>query len=443
MLFSLLFSSLLWAQTIPWQDSDFGCFDRNTALRYEDDFNIDVRSFGGFELCNSKVDTKKLFNDLAIIEHGSFSQALTNVYIKGFVPADNYYRWMKSQTYGVRRGNDMPTATAYNRGGKFTMQDGWADSSTLGRVGTVIHEARHTAGYYHINCKQGPYAGVVMAGCDPDYNYGGSHAVEMEYYARVSVQGTNFHPVYKTMARLMAVARSNAFFNSPVVQKKEALLALSATQARADLIVDGKLFPREAPGIQGTLKRTSYGAAVFDGRNALSIELYGAKPIGVPIVDTYSYYKLISKSSQPKVFDFEEFDIGPKRYVTMMPNRNSLQVYDFPRGQWSRPTSLNFEVAMTATRLENGQSGFFLIDKAASIYPVNVQNASIGSPLQFKWNPNVVSVAALNQRLYVLMRDGIIYERSAARGYKAQGQNRDRFRGLVNIPIYNGFEVEP
>ncbi|MFN8791351.1 MAG: hypothetical protein ACK5Y2_07845 [Bdellovibrionales bacterium] len=436
-----LFMTAALAQTLPWQDQEFGCFDQATAQRYIRDFNVDVSSFGGLELCRSQVDTKKLLNDLLIIEKGLFSPQRQNVFIRGFVPADGYYSWMKSQTRGMNRGNDIPSATAYNRGGYFTMQDGWAVLSTLGRVGTVIHEARHTAGYRHLGCSQGPYQGAPVSGCDRDYAYGGSHAVEMEYYARVSVQGTNFHPVYKSMARLMAIARSNFVFNQPVIQKREGLLALSATQGRADLIVDGQIFPREAPATPGVLKRTSFGGVLFNGQEALSIELYGSEPLRTSIGDTYSYFKLLLEDPRP-VFDFEEFDIGTKRYVALMRNRTTLQFFDFPRGEWGRALNLNFEVAGLTTRLENGQSGFFAIDRSGAIYPIGPERRSVGAALPVRWSSDIVSIAALNQRVYVLKTDGVIYESSVTRGYRPQSQNRDRYRGLVNAPVYDGFEVE-
>src|SRR5437868_9320068 len=216
------------AMPMGYDDKDFGCISQQQADQYVSDFGINADSFGGMELCKNEIDTKKLFNDLQIIAGGQFDAGKDNLLIKGIVPADQYYSWMRSQTRGMERGNDVPYATAYNRMGYFTMQDGWAKSSTLARVGVVIHEARHTAGYRHFPCNQGPYKGARLDGCDQNYAQGGSHAIEMEYYARVSVAGQNFHPVYKAMARLMAMGRSNFVFNSSPIQKREGLLALDA-----------------------------------------------------------------------------------------------------------------------------------------------------------------------------------------------------------------------
>ncbi|MGZ6419173.1 MAG: hypothetical protein ACXWPX_11720, partial [Pseudobdellovibrio sp.] len=316
-LFSLLFSTHIYAsdnQGMPYQDTEFGCITQEQADKYVTDFSIDVASFGGMELCNSKVDTKKLFNDLQILEQGQFDQDSQNKFVRGYVPINTYYDWMKHETRGIQRGQDVPYATAYNSGGYFTMQDGWSKLSTLGRVGTVVHEARHTGGYYHIVCQQGPYKDTSVQGCDTNYNYGGSHAVEMEYYARVSVQGKNFHPVYQKMARLMAIARSNIFFNTPVITPREAVLGLNQDRTQGRLFDNGQWYNREVPNIAGRLKRTSYGAVLFDGLQALAIELY--KNSGFPdlVKDTYSYYKLLGEN-QGAIKEFEEFDSGPKRFV--------------------------------------------------------------------------------------------------------------------------------
>lgn len=426
-------------QDLPWQDSQFSCINESTARKYVRDFNIDVKSFGGLELCNAQIDTKKLLNDIAILELGSFRNDGQNVFVRGFVPTGQYYQWMKSQTRGMDRGQDIPYATAYNRGGYFTMQDGWALLSTLGRVGTVVHEARHTANYRHYGCNQGPYQGASVSGCDPSYQYGGSHAVEMEYYARVSVFGNNFHPVYRTMARLMAIARSNAFFNQPVIQKREGVLALSTDRQQSELAMGQRKVIREAPQAEGLLKRTSFGGVVFTGKAAHSIELYGAQKTGVNIEDTYSYFKLLLEKRLP-LFDFEEFDISTQRYVVRMQNNRSLEFYNFPQGEWHRPINLSFEVASTATRLPNGQSGYFLISRDAKIYPVNPANRTVGAALPFTWNPSIINVAAWEGYQLLLKEDGQIY---VSNGQQTQpwGGSQGRYKGIINVPVYDGFEV--
>jgi hypothetical protein len=433
------FSTAAFADDIPYQDPAFGCITQQQADRYVADFSIDVASFGGMELCNPNVDTKKLFNDLQIIEQGSFQPTAQNVYIRGFVDAQNYYAWMKGQTRGVQRGNDIPYATAYNSGGYFTMQDGWSKLSTLGRVGTIVHEARHTAGYRHIPCTQGSYQGSSVAGCDTNYSYGGSHAIEMEYYARVAVQGVNFHPVYKKMARLMAIARSNIFFNTPVIQSREAVLALSADRRSAQLYDNGAWVSREVPNVAGRLKRTSFGAVLFDGAKAFAIELYKNSGFSDLVADTYSYYKLLGEKDAT-VKEFEEFDAGVKRYAVKITQDNKLAAYDFPNGAWGREQVVPFQVSHTSTAvLDKPQSGLYLIATTGEIY--NYQPQSQKLALQTgRWNPDVKEVIAYKGQNLALKTNGQIFVQSGAELVPWTATN-DVYSDLVSTPLYDGFEV--
>ena len=56
-----------YSQTLPYLDEQFSCFSAARADSYIKDFNINVASFGGKELCQSAVDIKKLINDIIII----------------------------------------------------------------------------------------------------------------------------------------------------------------------------------------------------------------------------------------------------------------------------------------------------------------------------------------------------------------------------------------
>lgn len=438
--FGVVFASVISsANDISYKDSDFGCTSSADANRYVSDFGIDVKSFGGMELCNADVDTKKLFNDIEILEKGQYEEDRQNKFIKGFVALHNYYQWLKGETRGIERGQDVPYATAYNAGGYFTMQDGWAQLSTLGRVGTFVHEARHTAGYRHIGCNQGPYQGSSVSGCDTNYNYGGSHAVEMEYYARVALQGKNFHPVYKKMARLMAIARSNIFFNTPVIQSREAVLALAGDRSTAQLFDNGQWSNREVPAVDGRLKRTSFGAVLFDGVKALSIELYQNSGFPDLISDTYSYYKLLRENSG-QVKDFEEFDSGVKRYVVKVTNNDKLAAYDFPNGTWGREQTIPFKVARTSTAvLGKAQAGFYLVSEAGEIYNYQPQNQRI-TATGARWNPEHKEIIVYKGQNLVLMNNGRIFV-NAADGLVPWTNTNNTYSGLVATPLYDGFEV--
>lgn len=422
---------------IPYQDKEFSCLTNAEADKYIKDFNIDVTSFGGKELCDAAIDTKKLFNDIKIVEGGQFQTGENNL-IKGFVEGSKYYSWLISQTRGVERGNDIPWATAYNSGGYFTMQDGWAQLSTLGRVGTFIHEARHTEGYRHIPCNQGPYQGVSLAGCDSNYNYGGSHAVEMEYYARVSVQGTNFHPVYKKMARLMAIARSNFVFNTAVMQPREAVLTLSQDGKSSALFDNGKWYAREMPAIDGRLKRTSYGAVIFDGVRAMAIELYQNSGFSDLVADTYSYYKLMSETSNIK--DFEEFDSGVKRHVVKIGNDNKIAAFNFPKGSWGTEQPLPFQVIKMMTAIPGVvKSGLYLLANDGQIYNyvpetqrLVLQNAA--------WDPTNKEVVNFKNQNLILRNDGKIYVQAGST-LQPWPEAKGTYSGLVTVPVYDAFDV--
>jgi len=438
-----LLVSVARAADIPYQDAEFACLTRAEAERLVADFKIDVSSFGGMELCNSNIETKKLFNDLQILELGRFETGAPNKFIRNFVDAHNYYSWLKQETRGVRRGNDVPYATAYNSGGYFTMQDGWAKLSTLGRVGTFVHEARHTAGYRHITCNQGSYQGSSVFGCDSTYNYGGSHAVEMEYYARVSVQGANFHPVYKKMARLMAIARSNIFFNTAVINKREAVLALTADHTEAHLFDNENWYVREVPQanmIAGSrLKRTSFGAVLFDGIKAFSIELYQNSGFSDVVSDSYSYYKLLTEKND-QVKDFEEFDVGTKRYAVKITKANKLVSYEFPNGRWGKEQVVPVEVSHVSTAmLGQTQAGLYIIGKAGEIYSYQPQTQKL-SLQSTRWNNEIKEVIVFKGQNLVLNNNGQIQILSA-NGLVPWTATNNLYSGLIAAPVYDGFEV--
>lgn len=427
------------AVPLPYQDEKIACLDANVANKYIQDFSIDVASFGGKELCDWRIDTKKLLNDIDILANGQFvSSSVPNNLVHGFVAANNYYAWMKEQTYGVQRGDDVPYATAYNSGGYFTMQDGWAKSSTLGRVGTFIHEARHTEGYWHVSCNQGPYKGSGLPGCDSNYSYGGSHAVEMEYYARVATAGINFHPVYQKMARLMAMARSNFVFNSSPLRTREALLALGNSRTEAFLYDQGVWVSREVPGVAGKLKRTSFGGVIFKDAAAYVIEPYKNSGFSDLVVDTYSYFKLLLDTNQ-SVKDFAEFDLGTRRHVVQITNDNKISAFDFPKGNWRPGLPLPFEVTKVSTAIP-GQTtaGLFLINAKNEIYSYQPETQRLISQTG-SWDNENETVVVFKGQNYILKTNGQIY---------VQSQNSLQawpapylFSELVAIPVYDAFEV--
>ncbi len=431
-------------ESLPVRDADFVCVTEQKATQFTSDFQIDVASFGGRELCDGKVDTKKLFNDLTLLEQGRFANIPANNLIRGFIPADNYYNWMKSETRGIERGQDVPYATAYNQGGYFTMQNGWAQISTLGRVGTVVHEARHTEGYSHTQCTFGSYQGTGLSGCDTTYEYGGSHAIEMEYYARVSTGGVNFHPVYKKMARLMAMGRANFVFNASPLRTKETLMMLGAS-GKAYVLSAGQWVMRETPegAANLRLKRTSFGATLFNGQRGFALDLYENSGFNWSVTDDFSYYKLLGDDhgmGTSPLQDLEEFDMGVKRYVFAL-NQGRIASFNFMNGKWNQLFQAPQGILQFSTVAPNGDAGLFLVDQQRRLFAVNPEKPSDIRPLNQTWGANIRSYARATGVLYRLDAAGVVT------GVTANGEQAlatpEPAAQLISVPLYDSFEVEP
>lgn len=437
-LLSLLFPVFAFAGDLPYLDKDFGCIDQKEADDLVERFQIDTDSFGGLEKCSANVDTKKLFNDLLIVRDGKFSGNSTNIYIKNFVRADNYFSWLQSMTYGVRRGHDVPYATAYNSGGYFTMQDGWAKLSTLGRVGTIIHEARHTEGYYHVRCQQGPYLDSSVSGCDTTLESGGSHGVEMEYYARVSEMGANFHPVYKSMARLMLLARANFIFNRPAMTAQDTVMAVSDSEGY--LVDDEQLktvgFKHEDNMV---MKRTSFGAAWFGEGKALAFDFYAPEESFELLEDDYSYFKLLKMNTLPQdIIDMEEYDTAGRRFLVSIDSRNRLYSYHYGEGGWSRPITVSGgDVAFLTPVAPNGEKGLFIVKKDFSIYPFDAKRETVERALDIKWDPEVSSYAILNDDLLSLSANGIVKRQKDGKPHALF--EKVNVKQILNVPVYDVF----
>jgi hypothetical protein len=431
---------------LPVFDKDFACISQADANRYVSDFKIDVQSFGGLELCDAKVDTKKLFNDLQIIEKGRFASTPGNLLVKNFVPADQYYSWMREQTEGINRGDDIPYATAYNSFGYFTMQDGWAKLSTLGRVGTVIHEARHTEGYRHIQCTHGPYEGSSTSGCDKNYSYSGSHAIEMEYYGRVVVQGENFHPVYKTMARLMAMGRANFVFNQTPIKAREVLTLVD--RAAKPYVLDGdSVLARDSAPLQGgVLKRTSPGASVYFGSTTVALDLYSRGSSTTPVPDDYSYFKLLylDRGQGPEPLkDMEEFDLGTRRFAVGLKQDGTLATYLFAEGKWSPFTNQVDKASTLVTTTIEGQKGLFVRLPDGTLQPFDPLSKRLGTPLKSKWPSDTLAAAVVNGKLHALNVSGLVYVNTGGRWDVVESLKSKNFDQMVSSPVYDAFEVAP
>lgn len=429
-------STVAIADSLPVDDQEFGCIDASKARGYVSDFQIDLDSFGGMELCDGRVDTKKLFNDLQLVEQGHFSGNRRNLFIRNIIPTTQYFSWLKEQTAGVRRGHDLPTATAYNSYGYFTMQDGWAKLSTLGRVGTIIHEARHTEGYSHTQCRQGPYKDAALAGCDTSIAQTGSHGVEMEYYSRVVLQGDNFHPVYKQMARLMNLGRANFVFNTLPMEKREGLVAVADNQV---VVVDSDLSAKanSANNLDGyRLKRTSFGATLYKDDQALAIDPYGSDEFARR--DEFSYYKLLLDGRITNVADMQEVDIANRRYYVALTKAGALETYVYAEGHWSNPVQARDIVGLVTTT-PKGQEGLFVVTNKGEVQALNPTTLRRGQTVD-NWPADLVDVVNFKDTQLAVSTTGGVTDLNSGKSYSPLESYR--VRQLVRAPFYNAYDLE-
>jgi hypothetical protein len=185
-----------------------------------------------------------------------------------------------------------------------------------------------------------------------------------------------------------------------------------------------------------TSKRTSAGAAIFDYRMAYTVEMYEVTGFNPTLEDSYSYLKLLMESKAPYK-DFEEFDVGAKRYVVGVDQQNRWASFNFSRGRWNSSQATNLNFVKSTTRLPNGTQGYFLISDKNKIYQVDAENQRLSETVHV-WDPHVVNVAQYDGGLLFLKDDGVIY--------RANGQPWEKatttYSQIVNVPLYDSFEVK-
>jgi hypothetical protein len=94
----------------------------------------------------------------------------------------------------------------------------------------LVHEARHTEGYGHVDCNHGPYSksegdGSMLAACDANYESQGSYGIGAGFLLEVAKNSTN--PVEKQDARSRAVVDMVQRFNKMPLGIKPGLVAQS------------------------------------------------------------------------------------------------------------------------------------------------------------------------------------------------------------------------
>jgi len=258
----------------------------------------------------------------------------------------------------------------------------------------------------------------------------------------VSTQGVNFHPVYQKMARLMAIARANFLFNTPVLQKRETLFALSNDRRQGYLLENNKWIQREIPVQDNSqLKRSSFGAVMFDSVKAYAIEMYQNSGFSDLVLDTYSYFKILLDKNE-KIKHFEEFDLGTQRFIVKIDESNQISSFEFSRGEWGRSYPLPFSVSQIVTQVPQlKDTGFYIIKPDGKVAIFQPREARVAELQNVTWDSSVVKFYNVDgQRIY-LKTDGKLYVENSNQLLLWDKAMDFIFSDIVAVPLYNGFDV--
>jgi len=120
----------------------------------------------------------------------------------------------------------------------------FADIDLLTQVAVLVHEARHTQGYGHVDCSRGPLKGEKVA-CDTTYRLRGSYATEAEYKMRLA-KHDQVDPILRRSSRVDAVADLFQRFNDEPLGLRE--VAIVQADDGSVFAYDGKGFERVGIG---------------------------------------------------------------------------------------------------------------------------------------------------------------------------------------------------
>lgn len=112
----------------------------------------------------------KLINDLNFLAAISDTNQATPLHLEifgGTVSGETYLKWLAKRVYRIRFDVKYPHWNAYNstnrniflkksspRRHPITLQSGYfSNRNQISRISSLIHEARHTEGYGHVDCK--------------------------------------------------------------------------------------------------------------------------------------------------------------------------------------------------------------------------------------------------------------------------------------------------
>jgi hypothetical protein len=163
---------------------------------------------------------------------------------------------------------------------------------------------------------------------------------------------------------------------------------------------------------------------------------------GVAISDDYSYYKLF-KTPRPNapqsVGAIEEIDVGTNRYFAVLGESGRVYSYDFPNGAWAQPSTALAGASTFVTRSPSGDAGLFVVKTDGTIVPYDLAGGRFGAPLRDKWTTDTRAFAVLGAELVRLTSDGRVVD--AKTGAPAEAFGRSQVTDLVNVPLYDAYEV--
>jgi hypothetical protein len=309
----------------------------------------------------------------------------------------------------------------------------------LNRIGTLIHESRHGEGYTHVACTRGPIHDQGLDGpyCDPSLGYGGSYAAEIEFYSRVALTGTSFHPTDVAYARRKALLILDTFINEPPRFETQEQIILKQNDTGDILSFDGEKLSK-AQGLSWgnevmTELPVSDHAMLLDSKTSTSRVLdlsEGISPRSVWDAETSSEY-LRSNFGFTNPYLFE----APPILDFLYEQSTWIQLYSFgvfPQhfevGKSASfeeiPTAgKNFDSGWEGLRLSrfspSGRRGLFIVSSNSKNHNLRLQELVLEKnkdgiqegrviDAHEEWPQTLVKIVALKGKTYQLISDGSV-----------------------------------
>ncbi|MCB0386647.1 MAG: hypothetical protein KDD43_14740, partial [Bdellovibrionales bacterium] len=177
---------------------------------------------------------------------------------------------------------------------------------------------------------------------------------------------------------------------------------------------------------------------LFDGQQAIALDLYAHEDEEFPLTDDFSYFKIIYMSQHIPAIDMEEFDVGDKRYLVSLDDQGNVRSFVFRNAQWSRPLNIQGAIRLT-TVAPNGVQGLFVIKQDGRLCRLDPDRMSCPDVSKGQWPQDVKAMTYLGQDLYHLKTDGqIIHSMTGQVFAPLQGQIVEQ---MTSVPTYDSFAL--